>query len=76
MSYCINPQNQNIPNLTEVDPIGKTWEKHRVNADKVAEFYAQAGDDTFNDYAWRLKSCSEWLEFRLVPEESADTLKF
>ncbi|MBS9386305.1 MAG: protein rep [Dolichospermum sp. BR01] len=68
-------QSQNTPNLTDVDPIGKTWEKHRINADKVAEFYAQAGEDHFNEYAWRLKSCSEWLEFRLISEESADILK-
>ncbi|MBS9392851.1 MAG: hypothetical protein HEQ29_06750 [Dolichospermum sp. LBC05a] len=43
-----NQQSQNIPNLTDVDPIGKTWEKHRINADKVAEYYAKASDETFN----------------------------
>ena len=68
-------QIQNVPTLTDVDPTGKTWEKHRINADKIAEYYTQADNDTFNEYAWRLKSCSEWLEFRLVPEETADTLK-
>ena len=26
---------QNTPNLTEVDPTGKIWEKHRINTDKV-----------------------------------------
>ena len=61
--------------LSGLDPTGKTWEKHRINADKIAEFYAKANNDTFHEYAWRLKSCSEWLEFRLIAEESADILK-
>ncbi|MEA5516771.1 protein rep [Nodularia sp. UHCC 0506] len=76
---CSSPEkyqaSQNLPNLTDVDPVGKTWEKHRINADKIAEYYTQADDETFNEYACRLKSCSEWLEFRLIPEESADILK-
>ncbi|MBE9231417.1 hypothetical protein IQ231_06870 [Cuspidothrix issatschenkoi LEGE 03284] len=28
---------QNTPNLTEVDPTGKIWEKHRINTDKTVE---------------------------------------
>jgi hypothetical protein len=43
-------QSLNIPSLTEVSPIGKTWEKHRNNADKVSEYYAKSGEDAFNDY--------------------------
>ncbi|AFZ24206.1 plasmid rolling circle replication initiator protein [Cylindrospermum stagnale PCC 7417] len=69
-------QSQNILSLTEVSPIGKTWEKHRNNADQVSEYYAKSGDDAFNEYAWRLRTCSDWLEFRLVPAESTDILNF
>lgn len=69
-------QSLNIPSLTEVSPIGKTWENHRTNAEKVSEYYAKSGDDGFNEYAWRLRTCSDWLEFRLVPEQSTDILNF
>jgi plasmid rolling circle replication initiator protein Rep len=68
------PKSQNVPSLTEVSSTGKIWEKHRINADKVADYYAKADEDAFNEYAWRLRTCSEWLEFQLMPEESGDIL--
>ncbi len=68
-------QKQNVQSLTEVSPIGKIWDKHKANTDKVLHYYAKAGEDYFQQYAWRMKMCSELLEFQLVPEESEDILK-
>jgi plasmid rolling circle replication initiator protein Rep len=62
-------------NLTEIFPIGKTWDKHRANADRISYYYATAKEEAFNQYAWRVRMCSELLEFRLVPENSEGILK-
>lgn len=42
---------------------------------KFHSYYASAGEGCFNQYAWRIKMCSELLEFRLLPEESEGILK-
>jgi hypothetical protein len=68
-------QNQNVQSLSEVSPIGKIWDKHRTNADKVLHYYAKADEDYFQQYAWRMRICSELLKFQLVPEESEGILK-
>lgn len=60
--------------FSEVDEIGNIWDKHRANADKVANHYADANEGCFKRYAWRLRRCSEWLEFELLPKESEDIL--
>jgi plasmid rolling circle replication initiator protein Rep len=67
---------QNLLSLFEVSPVGEIWDKHRANADKVSDYYAQAGEGSFNRYAWRVKMCSEWLEFQLVSEEPEGILQF
>jgi hypothetical protein len=62
--------------LSDVDPKEKVWDKHKANADVVADFYADTeGEDSFQRYAERIKTCSQWLEFRLVPEASEGLLK-
>ncbi len=61
--------------LSEVSQIGGTWEKHRTNAEKISNYYASTHDSYFHEYAWRVRSCSEWLEFKLLPDESEDILK-
>lgn len=66
----------NILSLSEVSPVGEIWDKHRANADKVSEYYAQAGEGIFNRYAWRVKMCSEWLEFQLYTEETEGIVQF
>ncbi|WP_308796156.1 protein rep [Tolypothrix sp. FACHB-123] len=66
---------QNVINLSQITPIGDIWDKHRANADKVFEYYAQAGEGSFNRYAWRVKMCSKWLEFQLVPEKPEGILQ-
>ena len=68
-------QNQNIQWLSEVSPIGKIWDKHRANTDKLLHYYAKADEHYFQQYAWRIRICSELLEFQLVPEESEGILK-
>ncbi|MEH2080835.1 MAG: hypothetical protein V7K89_12785 [Nostoc sp.] len=44
-------QNQNIQSLTEVSSIGKIWDKHRANTDKVLDYYAKAEEHYFQQYA-------------------------
>ncbi|MCP6759139.1 MAG: protein rep [Fischerella sp. CENA71] len=63
---------KNTLDLSDVSPIGKIWEKHRTNADKISNYYASAGEGCFNRYAWRIKMCSEMLEFKLESELSDD----
>ncbi|MEH2301762.1 MAG: protein rep [Nostoc sp.] len=68
-------QNSNIQSLSEVSPIGKIWDKHRANTDKLLHYYAKADEHSFQQYAWRMRICSELLEFQLVPDESEGILK-
>jgi plasmid rolling circle replication initiator protein Rep len=52
--------------LSELSPRDKPWDKHRSNADKVSKHYA--GSD-FHRYSERINTCSELLDFRLVPSD-------
>jgi len=67
-------KDKNQLNLSEVSKIGKTWDKHRANADKISNYYASASEASFENYALRVRRCSEWLEFELLSDESEDTL--
>lgn len=68
-------QSKNQLRLSSVSPIGKTWDKHRANADKVSDYYASAPEGCFHSYAMRVRMCSELLEFQLMPEETSGNLK-
>ncbi|MDF5715298.1 MAG: protein rep [Rhizonema sp. NSF051] len=68
-------KHQNSLNLSDIANIGKTWDKHRANAELVSNYYAAAGDHELNNYAWRIKICSEFLEFKLSPEEAGGIFK-
>jgi len=68
-------RNQNVQSLSEVSPVGKIWDKHRANTDKVLHYYAKANEHYFQQYAWRMRICSELLKFQLMPEESEGILK-
>lgn len=68
-------KSKDVLGLSDVSAIGKTWDKHRANADTVSDYYARAGKACFNRYAQRVSTCSELLEFRLVPEPSVGLLK-
>jgi plasmid rolling circle replication initiator protein Rep len=54
------------PTLSELSPRDKPWDKHRSNADKVSKHYAGS---EFHQYSERINTCSELLDFRLVPSE-------
>jgi plasmid rolling circle replication initiator protein Rep len=60
------------PNLSDLSERDKPWDKHRGNADKVSAFYRGS---EFQKYSDRVHFCSEFLDFRLVPEESQGILK-
>ncbi|OKH55919.1 replication protein [Calothrix sp. HK-06] len=60
--------------LSDASVAGKIWDKHRANAQKIAEHYADAKEEGFARYAWRVKNCSKWLEFDLLNGEE-DTLQ-
>ncbi|WP_292733091.1 hypothetical protein [Nostoc sp. JL31] len=68
-------QNQNVQSLSEVSPIGKIWDKHRANTDKVFHYYDKADEHCFQQYAWRVRMCSELLKFQLVPDDAEGILK-
>jgi plasmid rolling circle replication initiator protein Rep len=63
--------NSSAPALSELSPKDKPWDKHRAFADTVESHYR--GSD-FNDYAIRIRYCSELLQFGLSPADDA-TLK-
>jgi plasmid rolling circle replication initiator protein Rep len=65
-------QDTNAPGLEEISPRDKPWNKHRANADKVAAYY-EGGK--YIRYAQRVNTCSELLDFRLVPEASEGVLR-
>lgn len=58
--------------LCDLSPRDKPWDKHRANADIIARYY-QNGKRTRE--AGQVKSCSELLVFRLIPD-SAEGLLF
>lgn len=54
------------PNLVDISDRDKPWDKHRKNADIVSDYY---GRSEFQSYSDRVRFCSEFLDFRLVPED-------
>ena len=54
------------PGLVDLSPRDKPWNKHRKNSDVVSDYYAQS---EFQNYSDRVRFCSEFLDFRLVPED-------
>ena len=59
-------------NLSDLSHRDKPWDKHRSNADTVSYYYS---DSEFSDYSLRVNSCSEFLDFRLVPDNEDGLLK-
>jgi plasmid rolling circle replication initiator protein Rep len=71
----INKEDKNQINLCDVSKVGRTWDKHKANADRISKYYMNASEGSFERYAMRVKKCSEWLEFGLSLEESKDILQ-
>ncbi|MEO8893284.1 MAG: protein rep [Coleofasciculaceae cyanobacterium] len=61
-----------VPALSDLSQKDKPWDKHRGNADKVANHYRGS---EFRQYAGRIDLCSQLLDFRLVPDADAGELK-
>jgi plasmid rolling circle replication initiator protein Rep len=59
--------------LENVSQRDKPWDKHRKNADKVANYYR--GTKNYDQYATRIDSCSQLLDFKLVADEQEFKLK-
>ena len=69
LSHCKNDS----PALSDVSEKDKPWDKHRRNADTVANYYR--GNNDYDQYASRMDFCSQLLDFRLVMDEEALKLK-
>lgn len=69
---CASNISQNTPALSDLSERDKPWDKHRANTDKVEDFY---DDSEFQKYAGRMRFCSEFLDFTLVPNEGELKLK-
>lgn len=64
--------NSDALNLSDLSERDKPWDKHRSNADKVSSFYNRS---EFQNYSDRVHFCSEFLDFRLTPDESEGGLR-
>jgi plasmid rolling circle replication initiator protein Rep len=62
----------NAPGLADLSERDKPWDKHRANTDIVERLYSGS---EFQDYSDRVRFCSEFLDFRLVPDASEGELK-
>ena len=65
-------QISDAPNLADLSERDKPWDKHRGNADKVSLYYQNS---EFSGYSTRIHYCSEFLDFRLVPDTDDGLLK-
>ena len=67
------PAQDNPPALSDLSPKDKPWDKHRANADTVADYYAYGGLERYSE---RVSFCSQLLGFKLVAKEGGQGLKF
>jgi plasmid rolling circle replication initiator protein Rep len=64
--------NSDAPSLADLSERDKPWDKHRGNADKVSVYYSGS---EFQDYSDRVYYCSEFLDFRLTPDQRDGLMK-
>lgn len=57
-------KDDSTPALSDLSDRDAVWDKHRANADIVEKYYA---DSEFTKYSERITDCSQFLDFRLVP---------
>ena len=71
---CFDTENSSTNELSlgEISERDKPWDKHRGNADIVANHYRGT---EFDKYAVRIDFCSQLLDFKLVPEADIGELK-
>lgn len=71
----LTPQHVDVegtPALSDISPRDKPWDRHRANADTVSHHYLADGMDR---YAERVTSCSQLLDFRLVPDSKQSGMR-
>lgn len=63
------------PALSDLSEHDKPWDKHRANSDVIGYYYGSSAE--FARYSERITDCSQFLDFRLVPqaEDGAYKLK-
>ena len=66
------PNANSTPALSDLSDKDKPWDKHRKNADTIANYYR--GTDEYDQYSARMDYCSQLLDFRMVEDEEAVTL--
>lgn len=57
-------KDDSTPALSHLSDRDAVWDKHRANADIVEKYYANS---EFTKYSERITDCSQFLDFRLVP---------
>lgn len=57
-------KDDSTPALSDLSDRDAVWDKHRANADIVEKYYA---DSEFTKYSERITDCSQFLDFRLIP---------
>lgn len=53
--------------------MGESWNKHKSNADIIAKYYSDRDD--YEKYASRINWCSQFLDFKLLPDNSGYQLR-
>lgn len=61
------------PALSNMSERDKPWDKHRGNSDTIADHYRT--DRDYQRYADRIDFCSQFLDFKLVPDNERGLLK-
>lgn len=70
--FVVSSVPDDTPALSDLSEKDKPWDKHRGNADKVANHYVGS---EFQRYAERITTCSQLLDFRLVPNSDEGEYK-
>lgn len=63
---------QSTPALRDLSERDKIWDKHRANADVVAQYYAGT---EFESHSTAINFCSQLLEFALTPDANEGAYK-
>jgi plasmid rolling circle replication initiator protein Rep len=66
LAFSSNTSNS-TPALSDISERDKPWDLHRANSDRISGYY---NGTEFQSYGDRIQDCSQFLDFRLVPEQS------
>jgi plasmid rolling circle replication initiator protein Rep len=65
-------EEKDTPALSDLSSHDKPWDKHRANSDVIGQYYAES---EFTRYSERISECSQFLDFRLVPNAETGAYK-